>query len=139
MRVLALDVGDRRVGIAISDPIGMLARPLTVVKRSGRDYQRIADLAKEHGVELIVAGCPRNMDGSEGEQARKVEAYLAGLEEHIDVPIELWDERLSTFEAQRLMIEAGRRARERRERIDAAAAAVILQDYLDTGKGRESP
>ncbi|MCG2767811.1 MAG: Holliday junction resolvase RuvX [Anaerolineae bacterium] len=139
MRVLALDVGDRRVGIAISDPIGMLARPLTVVKRSGRDYQRIADLAKEHGVELIVAGYPRNMDGSEGEQARKVEAYLAGLEEHIDVPIELWDEQLSTFEAQRLMIEAGRRARERRERIDAAAAAVILQDYLDTGKGRESP
>jgi len=139
MRILALDVGDRRVGVAISDPIGMLARPLTVVIRSGRDYQRIADLAKEHDVERIVAGYPRNMDGSVGEQARKVEAYLAGLEEHIDVPIELWDERLSTFEAQRLMIEAGRRARERRARIDAAAAAVILQDYLDTGKGRESP
>jgi len=138
MRILALDVGDRRVGVAISDPIGMLARPLAVVKRSGRDYKRIADLAKEHGAELIVAGYPRNMDGSVGAQARKVEAYLAGLEEYIDVPIELWDERLSTFEAQRLMIETGRRARERRERIDAAAAAVILQDYLDTGKGGES-
>ena len=139
MRILALDVGDRRVGIAISDPTGMLARPLAVLKRSGRDYQSIVDLAKEHGVELIVAGFPRNMDGSEGEQARKAKAYLAGLEKHINVPVELWDERLSTFEAQRLMIEAGRCARQRRGRIDAVAAAVILQDYLDTGKGRESP
>jgi len=138
MPIIALDIGDRRIGIAISDPLGMLARPLAVVKRSGRDYQRIADLVREHGAERIVAGYPRNMDGSVGEQARKAEAYVGGLEEHVDVPIEFWDERLSTFEAERLMIEAGRRARDRRARIDAAAAAVILQDYLDAAKGRES-
>lgn len=139
MRILALDVGDRRVGVAISDPLGLLARSLAVVKRSGHDYQSIVDMVREYDVKRIVAGYPRNMDGSVGEQARRVEAYVDGLEEHVDVPIEFWDERLSTVEAQRLMIEAGRRARERRDRIDAVAAAVILQDYLDAGKGRQSP
>lgn len=138
MRVLALDVGDRRVGVAISDALGMLARTLTVIRRSGHDYQSIADLVRAHDVKRIVAGYPRNMDGSVGLQARKVEAYVAGLEQHVDVPIEFWDERLSTAEAQRLMIEAGRRPRERRERIDAVAAAVILQDYLDSARGERS-
>ena len=136
MRVLALDIGDRRVGVAVSDPMGMLARTLAVIKRNGRDYQAIADLVQELGVERIVAGFPRNMDGSAGEQARKVESYVAGLREHVGVPIEFWDERLSSVEAERLMIKAGRSARERRERIDAVAAAVILQEYLDAGKGR---
>jgi len=136
MRVLALDIGDRRVGVAVSDPMGMLARTLAVIKRNGRDYQAIADLVQELGVERIVAGFPRNMDGSVGEQARKVESYVAGLREHVGVPIEFWDERLSSVEAERLMIKAGRSARERRERIDAVAAAVILQEYLDAGKGR---
>ena len=138
MRVLALDIGDRRVGVAVSDPSGRLARPVTTVKRTGRDFRVIADLVVEHAIDHIVAGYPSNMDGSVGEQARRVESYVNGLRQHVTVPIELWDERLSSVEAERLMIEAGRSTSYRRNRIDAAAAAVILQSYLDAGTGRES-
>lgn len=138
MRVLALDVGDRRVGVAISDPSGRLARPVATIKRTGRDFRVIADLVLEHSVDHIVAGYPSNMDGSVGAQARRVESYVKGLRQHVTVPIELWDERLSSVEAERLMIETGRSAGYRRNRIDAVAAAVILQSYLDAGTGRES-
>jgi putative Holliday junction resolvase len=139
MRVLALDIGDRRVGVAVSDPSGRLARPITTVKRTGRDFQVIVDLIAEHAVDRVVAGYPSNMDGSEGEQARRVESYVNGLRQHVTVPIELWDERLSSVEAERMMIEAGRPASYRRDRIDAVAAAVILQSYLDAGRRRQSP
>ena len=138
MRVLALDIGDRRVGVAVSDPSGKLARPVTTVKRTGRDFQVITDLVAEHAVDRVVAGYPSNMDGSVGAQARRVESYVDGLRRHVSVPIELWDERLSSVEAERMMVEAGRSASYRRNRIDAVAAAVILQSYLDAGRGRES-
>jgi len=138
MIVLALDVGDRRIGVAVSDPSGMLARTVTTVERTGRDFGVIAGLVERHAADRIVAGYPRNMNGSVGEQARKVETYVRGLAKHVSVPIELWDERLSSAEAERLMREAGRRPEERRRRIDAVAAAVILQRYLDADAGRES-
>jgi len=140
MRVLALDVGDQRIGVAISDPgrgritPPLLARSLKVIQRGSRqeDFAAVARLVEEYEVEKVVVGYPRSLDGTVGEQADKVERYAAGLAEALDVPVLLWDERFSTVSAERLMREAGLRGEKRRERVDAVAAAVILQDYLDS-------
>jgi putative Holliday junction resolvase len=138
MRTLALDVGDRRVGVAVSDESGSIASPLTVVRRASKveDFARIARLAREQRVEGVVVGHPLNADGSAGSQAQQVERYAAALEEALrseglDLTFILWDEYLSTQQARAVMIAAGRKAKDRRARIDAVAAAVILQDYLD--------
>ena len=138
MRLLALDVGDRRVGVAVSDLSGLIATPLDVIHRSSkeRDFARIAYLVREQGAGKLVVGHPLNADGSAGPQALRVERYAAALSDSLklaglSVPVILWDEYGSTQRAQALMIGAGRRARDRRKRLDAAAAAVILQDYLD--------
>jgi putative holliday junction resolvase len=138
MKLLALDVGDRRVGVAVSDAMGLIATPLTVVRRTSkaRDFERIGQLAREQGAEALVVGHPVNEDGSAGSQAQRVERYATALQEALEseglaLPLILWDERMSTQQAEQAMIASGRRARERRERIDAVAAAVILQDYLD--------
>ena len=138
MRLMALDVGDRRVGVAVSDTTGMLATPLVVIRRKSKaeDFCRIARLVREQGVEGMVIGHPLNADGSAGPQARRVERYAAAMfdalsAEGLNLRMVMWDEHMSTQRAQQFMIEAGRKARERRGRIDAVAAAVILQDYLD--------
>lgn len=132
-RVMALDLGERRIGVAISDPTRTLARSLCVLERRSKqeDFTAIAELVREHGVDLVVVGHPRSLDGTIGPQARRVQRYADALAEVLPVPLILWDERLSTSTAEQLMIEAGRPARKRRKRIDAVAAAVILQDYLD--------
>jgi len=132
MRVLALDVGERRTGVALSDAMGWLATPLTVLKGNKHEAElaAIALLVQKHHVERIVVGYPRSLDGSIGPQALRVDEYVARLRMRLpEVPIVLWDERLSTAQAERLIHETGRRVQ--RERIDAAAAAVILQSYLD--------
>jgi putative Holliday junction resolvase len=138
MKLLALDVGDRRIGVAVCDVAGVIATPLTVIRRSSKveDFAKIACLAREQGVEGLVIGHPLNADGSAGPQARRVERYAAAMSEALrleglSVPLIMWDEHGSTQRAQTLMIGAGRSARDRRQRIDAVAAAVILQDYLD--------
>jgi putative Holliday junction resolvase len=132
-RVLALDPGERRIGVAISDPTRTLARSLCVLERRSRqeDFAAIAELVREHKIGLVVVGHPRNLNGTIGPQARRVKRYVDALAKTLPVPLILWDERLSTLTAERLMIETGRPARKRRKRIDAVAAAVILQDYLD--------
>jgi len=134
MRILALDVGDKRIGVAISDPSQLLARSLKVIQRGSRqeDFAAVARLVEEYEVERVVVGYPRSLDGTVGEQADKVERYAAGLAKAMDVPLVLWDERFSTVSAERLMREAGSRGKKRREWVDAVAAAVILQDYLDS-------
>ncbi len=131
MRYLALDLGDRRIGIAISDRSGMLARSLEVLRRASRaaDFAHIAALVAEHHAEAIVVGLPLNMDGTEGAQAAWVRDYSAALAETLDLPLHLWDERLTTVEAADIMRAQGRRAD--KQWIDAVAAAVILQSYLD--------
>lgn len=138
MKLLALDVGDRRVGVAVSDLSGLIATPLTVIRRSSKveDFAKIARLVREQGAEGLVIGHPLNTDGGAGPQARRVERYAAAMSEALgldglSVPMIMWDEHGSTQRAQALMISAGRSAKDRRQRIDAAAAAVILQDYLD--------
>ncbi len=137
MKILALDVGDRRVGVAVSDESGLIARPLTTIQRRSKaeDFSRIMRLAREQGVDGLVIGHPLNADGSAGMQAQRIERYVAALaqglqDQGLNLPITFWDEHLSTRRAQEAMIAAGRKAKDRRARIDAVAAAVILQDYL---------
>jgi putative pre-16S rRNA nuclease len=143
-KLLALDVGDRRVGVAVSDATGLIASPLAVIRRASRveDFGRIATLVREQGAEGLVIGHPLNDDGSAGPQARRIERYAVALlaalqEEGLDLPMVLWDERMSTWRAQEAMIAAGRKSRDRRARLDAVAAAVILQDYLEECKPGE--
>lgn len=134
MRILALDVGEKRIGVAISDLSQSLARSLKVIQRGSRqeDFATVARLVEEYEVEKVVVGYPRSLDGMAGAQAERVERYAVGLAESLTVPVLLWDERFSTVSAERLMREAGLRSKKKRERIDAVAAAVILQDYLDS-------
>ena len=148
MRALGLDVGERRIGVALCDEFGLLASPLTTVRVGRRDGERraleeIAALARERAVELVVVGLPTSLRGTEGPQAQAVRAFAERLAPHLAVPIEFWDERFTTAEAERTMIARGLKREQRRARIDAAAAAIMLQDYLDTrrksGTGSREP
>ena len=136
MRLMALDIGDRRIGVALSDPGRTLSRGLQVIQRRSieADMALIASLVSEHEVERIIVGHPLRLDGSVGEQARRVEEYAGELEEAVGVPVVFWDESYSTERARQVMIEAGRKRADRKKRLDAVAAAVILQDYLDSLK-----
>lgn len=131
MRTLALDLGDRRIGAAISDTLGMFARPLEVFERTSRvdDFAHIRALIDAHQVQSVVAGLPLNMDGTEGQQAAWVRHYTAALGEAISMPVTLWDERLTTEEAKDILRAQGKTVS--KDWIDAVAAAVILQSYLD--------
>jgi putative Holliday junction resolvase len=137
MLILALDHGTKRIGVAVSDPTGTLARPLPFVenKSEARSAREIATLVKQEKIELILLGMPRNMDGSRGEAAVKVEAFAEHLRQATSVPLKPVDERLSTVQAGRQLQEAGRDARAQRGRIDSEAAAVLLQSYLDARIG----
>jgi putative Holliday junction resolvase len=130
---MALDIGERRIGVAISDPTGILARPLMTVLRASRlaDFQTIAALVGEYAVDRIIVGLPLSLDGSEGPQARKTRRYADRMSEHIPVSMEFWDERYSSATAQEILKSKGDRRSSRAE-IDAIAAAVILQSYLDS-------
>ena len=137
MRYLALDVGDERIGVAISDEMGFLAHPLEVVRRSPgpSSFVHLAEIvAKEH-VDLIVVGLPVLPDGSEGRQVRSTRAYVDGLNAYIEIPLVYWDERYSTNRASEIMIANRRKRKRRKTAIDAVAAAVILQEYLDSKSG----
>ena len=131
MALLGLDVGDNRIGIALSE--GRLAVPSDVLERTteAEDLERIASLARKCDAERIVIGLPRSMDGSIGTQAESVLAFSKALANHISIPIEMCDERLTTVTADRLMHESGAKRKKRKENIDAMAAAVILQAYID--------
>ena len=139
MRLLALDVGERRIGVAISDSIGILASPLTTIRRRSeeRDVRAVLDLADEHDVGGIVVGVPYSLSGERGPQARQVERFRDALAARAGVAVTDQDERYSTVEAERLLRETGARPSEDRARVDAAAAAVILQAYLDAGRARD--
>jgi putative Holliday junction resolvase len=135
MRSLGLDVGDKRIGVALSDPGGILASPFTIINRRDEslDMAAIADIINQKQVEQVIVGLPRSMDGSLGRQAEKVKAFTERLGEHTDVPIEYRDERLTTVLAERLAQVANARKNRVKARRDAQAAAIILQGYLDEG------
>lgn len=133
-RALGLDLGERRIGVALCDSAGALATPYEVLLRSGdrrRDHGRIGELVDEAGAEVVVVGLPLLLDGSVGAAAAGVEAEVAELRDHLGVPVEVWDERLSTVEAARRLQTAGVSGRKRRHLIDQVAATVILQAWLD--------
>jgi putative Holliday junction resolvase len=131
MSVLGLDVGEKRIGVALAQ--GSIAVPLTVIQRVEEevDLQQVISMAHEHSVDIIVVGLPRSMDGSIGAQAEIVLELAAALGNITNIPVDTYDERLSTVEAERLMREAGTKRGKRKQNVDAMAAAVILQGYID--------
>lgn len=133
MRALGLDVGDARIGLALSDPTGMLASPYGFVERGPSDIADIVSVAEENKVDEIVVGLPLSMSGDSGAQAGKVRGFIRDLKSQTDLPIRTVDERLSTVQAQGMLNQSGRRRQGDRGQLDAAAAAVILQTYLDYG------
>jgi putative Holliday junction resolvase len=133
-RVLALDLGSKRIGVAISDRSGTIATPLTVVTRSGRlaeDHRRIAALVAEEEAERVVVGLPLSLDGSQGSAARAATAEAEALATVVAVPVETFDERLTTVTADRSLRESGMPGQARRRVVDKVAAAVLLQAWLD--------
>ena len=136
MRVLGLDYGEKYVGVAVSDPLGITAQPLETIQRKEenklrRTYARIEELTKEYGVEKIVVGLPKNMDDSEGAGACKCRDFAANVSRRTGIEVILWDERLSSVSAARVLSEAGVKREDFKKSIDKMAACVFLQNYLD--------
>ncbi len=139
MRSLGLDIGEKRTGVAISDPQGRFALPLTVISHNGQDaaLDDIVKLTREYDVEQIIVGLPYSLNGSLGLQASRLKSFARRLSSLAGLDVELWDERLSTVAADRLLAEAGvKKARKKRHR-DAIAAAVVLQGFFDSQRSSE--
>ena len=134
MRVLAIDHGTKRMGIALSDPSGMIALPLEFVPAEPFNafLERLKTLIREKEVEMILVGMPRNMDGSYGPAAAKVREFVAVLKETIAIPVQTWDERLTSAQANRFLIQADVSRKNRKDKVDQAAAAILLQSFLDS-------
>jgi len=133
MRVLGLDVGERRIGVALSDALGLTAQPLTTIVRQGRraDLKDIRALVARHDAQAVVVGLPLTMQGARGVQAMRVEAFVASLRGTLPVPVQCLDERLTTVQGERALLEADTSRRKRKQLIDQVAAQLILQQYLD--------
>lgn len=139
MRVMALDVGDVRIGVALSDALRMIASPFEVIDRGKTEpIKRIKEIIKERTVTRIVIGMPISLDGTKKVQAQKVEAFIAELKNELgEIEMETIDERLSTVSADKMLRESTKKdAREKRKVVDKVAATIILQNYLDMKKGR---
>jgi len=134
MKLLAIDHGDKRMGIAASDPLGMMAHPLEFIPSEPFDkfLIRLKEILAERETEQIIVGMPRNMDGTIGPQALKVEDFVAVLKKSVTVSVHTWDERLTTVMAEDKLREAGVSVRDAKKKVDASAAAVMLQDYMDS-------
>jgi putative holliday junction resolvase len=132
MRIAALDVGEVRIGVAVSDELGITAQGVGVVRRVGgrRDLEAIADVLRPYAPDRLVVGLPLSMSGAEGPQAARVRAFANDVATHLGLPLEFWDERLTTVAAERTLLEADVSRRRRREVIDKVAATLILQGYL---------
>jgi putative holliday junction resolvase len=137
-RFLGIDPGDARVGVAISDELGMLAHPLeTIDVRKSDPVKRIAALVAEKAIIAVVVGVPRNMDGTFGPAAEKSRALIAALKGLVSCRVLPWDERLTTVSAERALREAGRKAKDQRKVVDQAAAQIILQSWMDSAGAAE--
>lgn len=137
MRALGVDLGSRRIGVAVSS--GQVATPYEVIERSGdrrADHHRIGELVAETGAERVIVGLPISLDGSERRAAKKARIEAEQLSGNIDVPVELWDERLTTVTAEDSLKAQGLKAPQRRQVVDKVAASVILQSWLDANKTR---
>ncbi len=133
-RIMGLDIGDKTIGVAVSDLMGLTAQGVTTIKRVGKkkDIEAIKQIIAEKQVNKIVSGLPKNMNGTIGTQGEKVQKFCELLKEETNLPIEFWDERLSTVAAERSLIEGNVRRENRKKVIDMLAAVIILQGYLDS-------
>ena len=138
MRILALEHGTKRVGVAVSDEMFIIAQPLEYIAPEpfATFLARLKQIITEKEIGQILVGMPRNMDGSYGPAALKVQAFVAALKDAVTIPIKLWDERLTSTQAQRFLIQGGVRRDQRKEKVDKTAAAILLQSYLDSGAAR---
>ncbi len=132
-RIMGLDIGDKTIGVAVSDLMGLTAQGVTTIKRVGKkkDIEEIKKIISEKQVNKIVSGLPKNMNGTVGSQGEKVQKFCELLKQETNLPIEFWDERLSTVAAERSLIEGNVRRENRKKVIDMLAAVIILQGYLD--------
>ena len=133
MRILAIDHGTKRIGLALSDELGVIAQPLEFVHADpfAGVVSRLQEIIREKNVEMLLVGMPRNMDGSLGPAAASAKEFVARLKEGIDLPIRTWDERLTSAQANRFLIQANVRRDKRKEKVDQTAAAILLQSYLE--------
>ena len=133
MRIMAIDYGDARTGVALSDPTGFLAGQTFLIKSRKQEVvlEELAALVQRQGAQELVMGYPRNMDGTLGPRAEKYAAFARRLEEATGLPVALWDERRTTVDAHRILGEQGVRAKKRKDKIDSVAATLILEGYLD--------
>jgi putative Holliday junction resolvase len=138
MRVMALDVGDKTIGVAVSDALLLTAQGRSTIHRKNlqNDIQILRRLVDENEVHQIVVGQPLHMDGKESRQSQKVRLFAAELQKHLNIPIIFWDERLTSFAAEQHLEEMGLNWRERRKHVDKVAAMIILQNYLDSRSGQ---
>src|SRR5207253_109802 len=134
MRILALDHGSKRVGVAVSDPMKVIATPVEFIPAHpfAEFLVRLKELIRVKEVEMVLIGMPRNMDGTYGPAAVKVQEFVALLKDSVAVPIKTWDERLTSAQANRFLIAADMRRSKRKEKVDQTAAAILLQSYLDS-------
>lgn len=134
MRILALDHGTKRIGLAISDEMGLIAQPLEYLPAQPLTefMGRLREIIDSRGVREMLVGIPRNMNGTYGPAAEKAREFAGELRAAFPIPVKTWDERLTSVQANRSLIEAGVRREKRREKVDATAAAILLQSYLDS-------
>jgi putative holliday junction resolvase len=134
MRILGLDVGEKTIGVAISDPLGFTAQGITTINRKGKktDIEEIKKICMDYGVDTIVVGLPKNMNGTVGPQGEKIMNFSEFIGENLNLPVKLWDERLTTVAAHKAMLEADLSRAKRKKIVDKLAATYILQGYLDS-------
>jgi putative Holliday junction resolvase len=139
-RIMGLDVGEARIGVALSDPLGLTAQPLLVLERECEetDLHRLRELVEAHGVGAAVVGMPISLRGTEGPAQERMREFVRALADALPVPVVTWDERLSTVEAQRRMRAGGESQRSQRGVVDKVAAGIILQSYLDAHRNRRA-
>lgn len=132
-RILALDFGSHRIGVAVSDPLGIIAQPLPAVLRkgNGRDIDAIGALVREYSAVRVLIGLPLTLGGEEGKQAQRARAFGERIRERFDIPVEMWDERLTTVQAERHLIASGIRREKRKNIRDSLSAVLVLQNALD--------
>jgi putative holliday junction resolvase len=136
MRILGLDVGDRTIGVAVSDPFGLIAQGVDTIRRKNieEDLRQLREICSNYNVDIIVVGLPKNMNGTLGPQGQKVLDFCEVIKNSIDIKIDMWDERLTTVAANRAMLEADMSREKRKKLVDKVAATYILQGYLDRMK-----
>ena len=137
-RILALDVGSRTLGLAVSDPLGITAQGLTTIRRKNRraDFAQLDDVVKKYGVKELVVGYPLRLSGAIGTQSEKMTAYAEQIRRRYELPVHLWDERLTTAEAQRVLRESEMSVKRRSEVVDQLAAVLILQSFLQSRQSK---